>query len=356
MKRPTCLPLKLQQRCNIYFSQRMGVSMVVTVRSIQYVYSDKALTAVQIRHWFKEFQNGRETVVDKPRHAKERSGRTEENITKVRTALDEDRRLSLAALSVTCGIPWSTCQKIVKLDLKLTRKAAKFVPHLLQEQQIRERVWISSNMLSKLRSEPHFLKYIVMTDEMWIYCYDLELKTQSSAWLAKGEAKPTKVARPRAVGKLLLISFFDSKGVIHWEYQRGTLNSGQFINILSNLRHAISRKRGNKFLQNFSLHMDNASPHTSQPTRTFLLLFKTKVVEHPAYLPDLAPSVFWFFARLKKPLRGQWFQTLADLQQAVDKEIGEIASFEFEQCILRDWPKRWARCIDKDGLYFEGLQ
>ncbi len=47
---------------------------------------------------------------------------------------------------------------------------------------------------------------------------------------------------------------------------------------------------------------------------------------------------------------------MADLQVAVDKEIGEIASFEFEQCIQRDWPKRWARCVDKDGLYFEGLQ
>ncbi len=81
--------------------------------------------------------------------------------------------------------------------------------------------------------------------------------------------------------------------------------------------------------------MDNASPHTSQPTRTFLLS-KTKVVEHPAYSPDLALSDFWFFARLKKPLRGHWFQSLTDLQQAVDKEIGDIASFEFEQYIQRD--------------------
>ncbi len=215
MKRPTVLPLKLQQRCNIYFSQRMGVSMAVTVRSIQYVYGDNSLTPVQIRHWFKEFQNGRDTIVDKPRRSKDKTGRTQENIDKVKTALDEDRRLSLAALSVTCNIPWSTCQKIVKLDLKLTRKAAKFVPHLLQESQIKERVQISSNMLAKLRKEPHFLEYVVTTDETWICCYDPELKNQSSAWLAKGEQRPVKVTRPRAVGKLLLISFFDCKGIIH---------------------------------------------------------------------------------------------------------------------------------------------
>ncbi len=105
MKHPTSVPLKLQQRCNIYFSQQMGVSMSVTVRSIQYVYGDAALSAIQIRHWFKEFQNGRETVVDKPRHCKERSGCTQENIDKVRAALDQDNRMSLASLSVACGIP-----------------------------------------------------------------------------------------------------------------------------------------------------------------------------------------------------------------------------------------------------------
>ncbi len=332
------------------------MSMAVTVRSIQFVYGDSALSAVQIRHWFKEFQNGRDTVVDKARRSKEKTGRNQENIQKVRAALDQDNRMSLAALSVQCSIPWSTCQKIVKMDLKLTRKAAKFVPHLLTEPQVKERVRISANMLNKLQSEPHFLENIATTDETWVYCYDPELKTQSTAWLAKGEPCPVKVAQPRAIGKLLLISFFDCRGIIHWEYQRGTLNSTQFINILSNLRHAISCKRGLKYLQTFSLHMDNASPHTSQPTRTFLMLSKTRVIEHPAYSPDLAPSDFWFFARLKKPLRGQWFNSLADLQAAVDKEIGDIASFEFEQCIKRDWPKRWARCVDKEGLYFEGLK
>ncbi len=330
--------------------------MAVTVRAIQFVYGDAALSAVQIRHWFKQFQGGRDTVIDLPRRVKDKTGRTEANIDKVCTALDQDRRLSITALSVSCDIPWSTCRKIVKLDLKLSRKAAKFVPHLLQENQVQERMRISGNMLNRLQSEPHFLDYVVTTDESWMYCYDPELKNQSSAWLAKGEQRPVKVARPRTVGKLLLISFFDSKGVIHWEYQRGTLVSAQFINILGNLRHAISRKRGNKYLQNFTLHMDNTSPHTSQPTRTFLMLSKTKVLEHPAYSPDLAPSDFWFFPHLKKPLRGKWFNSIAELQQAVDKEIGEISSFEFEQCIQRDWPKRWARCVDKDGLYFEGLQ
>ncbi len=66
----------------------MGVSMAATVCSTQYVYGDNALSAVQIRHWFKEFQNGRDTIVDRHRRSKEKTGRSQENIDKVKAALD----------------------------------------------------------------------------------------------------------------------------------------------------------------------------------------------------------------------------------------------------------------------------
>ncbi len=128
------------------------------------------------------------------------------------------------------------------------------------------------------------------------------------------------------------------------------------LEILSRLRHAISQKKGNKYLKSFSLHMDNASPHTAQVTRTFLLQSNTKVLLHPAYSLDLALSDFWFSPCLKKPLRGKRFQNLTELQAAVDAQIGLIMSFEFEQCIMRAWPKQWARCVNSEGMYFEGLQ
>ncbi len=139
-------------------------------------------------------------------------------------------------------------------------------------------------------------------DEAWVYAYDPEMKSQSTQWLQKGEPRPMKSARPRAVGKVLLVCFFDMKGVVYREFLRRTVTSEIFVNILSQLRHAVHRRRGFKYLQNLTIHMDNASPHTAQLTRTFLMLSKTKVLMHPAYSPDLAPSDFWFFPRLKKPM------------------------------------------------------
>ncbi len=42
---------------------------------------------------------------------------------------------------------------------------------------------------------------------------------------------------------------------------------------------------------------------------------------HPAYSPDLAPSDFWLFHRLKRNLRGVSFPSLEHLKEAVSDKI-----------------------------------
>ncbi len=145
-----------------------------------------------------------------------------------------------------------------------------------------------------MRSNHKFLDQIITTDESWVYMYDPELKSQLSQWLSHGDPHPVKCLRTRATGKVMLVLFFDAKGVVHREFIRGHVNSQVFCNILSNLRYAIQRKCPRKF-KTFMLHMDNASCHTSKETRRFLMLSRTKVVSHPAHSPDLVPCDFWFF-------------------------------------------------------------
>ncbi|PNF32834.1 hypothetical protein B7P43_G04338 [Cryptotermes secundus] len=61
------------------------------------------------------------------------------------------------------------------------------------------------------------------------------------------------------------------------------------------------RKTGGKrvaFLQ------DNARPHTAKPTMETLRKLKWNLLTHPPYSPDLAPSDFYLFGRLKLDLQG----------------------------------------------------
>jgi histone-lysine N-methyltransferase SETMAR len=42
-------------------------------------------------------------------------------------------------------------------------------------------------------------------------------------------------------------------------------------------------------------------------------------VPHPPYRPDLAPSDFWLFPKLKETLKGQHFSSDAEVEAAVRK-------------------------------------
>ena len=66
----------------------------------------------------------------------------------------------------------------------------------------------------------------------------------------------------------------------------------------------------------FLLH-DSAHPHTAQQTQTLPLeQIHWDIFEHPPYSPDLAPSDFFLFSKLKENLAGKRFANDEDLKDA----------------------------------------
>ncbi len=286
--------------------------------------------------------------------SKRRTGRSPENIQMVKNMLAEDRKLTLDSMAHLSGLKRYNIHRILKLDLGLMRKAAKYVPHMLTGPQEHQRFEVATLMLQRAHRDPTFLSTVITMDESWMYQYDPELKCNSSEWLPKGAPRPMKLLRERTTGKVLLISF-DFRGVVHREFlQNATVNSQIFVRILQNLRRSI-RIRRPALRKSFWLHMDNASPHTCYNTSQYLLMTGTQVERHPPYSPDLAPSDYWFFPWIKRALRGVHFPSLDALEQAVDEQISSVASHEFKLAIMVMWPKRWARCVNAQGCYFEGL-
>jgi transposase len=62
---------------------------------------------------------------------------------------------------------------------------------------------------------------------------------------------------------------------------------------------------------------DNARPHTARALLDALETLKFKVLSHPPYSPDLAPSDFHFFPHLKRDLKGTHFTSEDEVKQAV---------------------------------------
>ncbi len=253
------------------------------------------------------------------------------------------------------GFSRGTVHKILKKDLKLSRIAAKFVPKQLSPDELQRRVDLSQEWLDNIAQDGSIVDRIITGDESWICCFDPESKGRSSQWTGKREPRPKKYLRSRSVKKVMLTAFFDSSGVILAEFMDGgRVTSETYIETLMHLRDNIREKRPELWRQhNWILLDNNASPHTSYDTMTFHHQVRTHRGNHPPYSPDLAPSDFFLFPRMKSELRGENFANKDDLKEQVRTVLDKIPKDDFKQCFIQ-LQRRWAKCVKNDGQYFEG--
>jgi len=93
-------------------------------------------------------------------------------------------------------------------------------------------------------------------------------------------------------------SFFDSQGIIHYEFipQGVTVNKEMYTDIIYRLIDAVRRKHPEKWRTNswFLLH-DNALAHQSVLVKDFLPNNNVTTLSHPPYSHHLAPADFYLF-------------------------------------------------------------
>ena len=162
-------------------------------------------------------------------------------------------------------------------------------------------------MVELNNSDPAVYDALVTWDESWIYCYDPETKRQSSQWKHAGYLRPKKARQSKSTHKLVTIPFFDSTGMIymHWVPTGQTVNTEYKVEVLREFRKRFRRKRPVLFKSGqWHFHHYNAPVHNSILVTDYLTMMGIKTVPHPLYSPDLAPSDFWLFPKLKEKLKG----------------------------------------------------
>ena len=91
--------------------------------------------------WVKSFSEGREGVTDEERSGRPATSRIEENITKVRHILHENRLRTVRTIAEQLNIDRETVRKILTEDLDMRKVCAKMVPKELTEEQKQRRVF-----------------------------------------------------------------------------------------------------------------------------------------------------------------------------------------------------------------------
>ena len=79
----------------------------------------------------------------------------------------------------------------------------------------------------------------------------------------------------------------------------------------------------------------------------------TETVPQPPYSPDLTPSDFWLFLKLKENLGGCRYETIEVIKEAVTKVIDTLTQEDFHGAFQK-LLERYNKCIAAGGNYFEG--
>ena len=233
---------------------------------------------------------------------------------------------------------------------------AKMVSRLLNEQQKERRVQVYHDILEELETEPNLLGRVITGDESWIFEYDPETKRQSLQWKSPTLPRPKKARMSKSKIKVMLIAFFNVRGIVHTEFmpQGHTISQYIYRDVLRRLMRSVREKRRELYeKKSWLLHHDNAPVHNALSIREFLAKNSIAVLEQPPSSPDLAPCDCFLFPKFKGVMKGTRFPDVQAIKRAVTKELRAIPKKSFQEC-MDAWQRRMEKCIRAHGDYFEG--
>ena len=73
---------------------------------------------------------------------------------------------------------------------------------------------------------------------------------------------------------------------------------------------------------------------------------------HPAFSPDLAPSDFYLFGKVKHLLQGKEFESEEELFEAIIEILNGISKEELLS-VIDEWERQIRACISNGGNYVD---
>ena len=253
---------------------------------LQQVYGEETMSRTRAFQWHKRFKERREEVEDDPRSGRPSTSRTANNIERVKQLVCVDRRLMVRMIAEELSINKDTVWRIITENRKMRKVCEKMVSKLLSEDQKQQRVTVCQDIIERLEDDPDLLWRVITGDESWIFEYDPATKRQSHQWKSPASPRPKKARMSKSKVKVMLIAFFDSNGIVHFEVlpQGQTMNQYVYKEILQRLVRSVRDKRRDLWENNaWVLHHDNAPAYSAPSIRQFLVERNVPTLEQPPY-------------------------------------------------------------------------
>ena len=136
-----------------------------------------------VRHWKNKFESNVESIKNAPKSGRPKYAAPKEIVSKIKEIIEGDARYTICDIARKVGISLSTVQLILKKHLKVRKVFARWVPHLLTDEQNRQRVKVTKKLfqMSKTGDKKQFAK-VVTGDENRVYYFEHVRKVSNKNW------------------------------------------------------------------------------------------------------------------------------------------------------------------------------
>ena len=250
--------------------------------------------------WVKAFKAGKFSVEDDTRPGRPKTSVTKANIAAVKIVVEQDARLSVKDIASCTGISEESVQTILKKRLDLRKVCARWVPHLLTEEQKTQRLKCAGELLKTYKGcNSLVISNLLTGDETWVHMFEPQRRADNKQWKRKDKKRPC-IAKTTISSKKMYAIFFNSSGpVSQVPCPSGHTVTGRFYknSVLKKVKEFYNKKRSSKGWSGVHLLHDNASSHKCEVVKYFLASGKVEILNQPPYSSDLSPCNFFLFPR-----------------------------------------------------------
>jgi hypothetical protein len=116
--------------------------------------------------------------------------------------------------------------------------------------------------------------------------------------------------------RIMATNFWDRKGslLVNFLPRGDTVSSAAYCEMLKKLLQSVQNKQRGMLTRGVCVLHDNACLHTARATQELLQSLKLEILAPPPQRPDLAPSDYHLFSKLKESLAGKTIRTMMRLK------------------------------------------
>lgn len=278
----------------------------------------------------------------------------QEVVEDLRERMAQSPRKSLSRLSAQSGVPYSTCQKVLKARLHMKPYKITSV-HQLKPADYPRRVaycqWFENHI-----NNNRILDLSFFSDEAWFHLSGYVNSQNFRFWSTENphEFEETPLHSVK-VGVWLAVS---RRRIIGPIFFHDTINAVRYREQI--LEVFINQLEDEELQLGYFQH-DGATAHTTQENLGYLQEFYGNRVislhlnpEWPPRSPDLTPLDFSIFGWLKDNVYKQRLQDLEELMNAITNCCANVSEMMLQN-IFENKKKRVALCLQQNGEHFQHL-